>query len=210
MGFVTGRVLLVRHGETTWNRAGRIQGWADASLTGEGREQARAVGAHLVETHDVDRLVVSDLKRTLETADALGEAGLGIELERARAWRERNFGELQGLTRTAIASRHPEYHRGGSLLSVRSVEGGESLSAFETRVREGWERLVDGLGGSETVAVVTHGGPIRAVLAEVAGRDLATLASAFSPSNCGVTEIDVSASEAEVLVQDDTDHLPAR
>ena len=207
MGLVTGRVLLVRHGETTWNRAGRVQGWADATLTEAGREQARAVGSHLVDTHDIDRLVVSDLKRTLETADVFREVGLAVDPERVRAWRERNFGELQGLTRTAIASRHPEYHRGGSLLAVRSVEGGESLSAFETRVREGWERLIDGLGAGVTVAVVTHGGPIRAVLAEVGGRELASLATEFSPSNCGLTEIAVDGSESEILVQDDTDHL---
>lgn len=204
---MTGRVLLVRHGETTWNRAGRIQGWADATLTETGHEQARAVGSHLVDAHDIDRLAVSDLKRTLETADVLREVGVDAGPERARAWRERDFGELQGLTRTAIASRHPEYHRGGSLLAVQTVEGGESLSAFETRVREGWKRLVDGLSEDETVAVVTHGGPIRAVLAEVTGRDLASLASEFSPANCGLTEIAVDGSGSEVVLQDGTDHL---
>jgi len=204
---MTGRVLLVRHGETTWNRAGRIQGWADATLTEAGREQARAIGSHLVDSHSVNRLVVSDLTRTLETADALRAVGVEADPERARAWRERDFGELQGLTRTAIASRHPEYHRGGSLLAVRSVDGGKSLSAFETRVREGWERLVSDLGAGETVAVVTHGGPIRAVLSAVTGRELASLASEFSPSNCGLTEISVEGSGAEVVLQDGTDHL---
>ncbi|QLH80601.1 histidine phosphatase family protein [Halosimplex pelagicum] len=208
MGPVTGRVLLVRHGETTWNRAGRIQGWADATLTEEGREQARAVGSHLVDAHSVDRLVVSDLRRTLETAEVLRAVGVRADPERARAWRERNFGELQGLTRTAIASRHPEYHRDESLLSVRSVAGGESLSAFETRVREGWERLVDELAAGETAAVVTHGGPIRAVLAAVTGRELATLASEFSPANCGLTEIELSGPDAQVVGRDGTDHLP--
>jgi probable phosphoglycerate mutase len=201
-------VLLVRHGETTWNRAGRIQGWADATLTEEGREQARAVGEQLVDSHSLDRLVVSDLKRTLETAEVLRAVGIGAGPERARAWRERDFGDLQGLTRTAIATRHPEYHRGGSLLSVRSVAGGESLSAFETRVREGWERLVGEVADGETVAVVTHGGPIRAVLAEVAGRDLASFATEFSPSNCGITEISVDGSGSDVVLQDGTDHLP--
>jgi len=205
---MTGRVLLVRHGETTWNRAGRVQGWADATLTEAGREQARAVGDHLVDAYAVDRLVVSDLKRTLETADALRQAGVAAESERARAWRERDFGDLQGLTRTAIASRHPEYQRGGSLLAVRSVAGGESLSAFETRVRDGWERLVDGPGAGETVAVVTHGGPIRAVLATVTGRDLASLAGEWSPSNCGVTAVAVDGTACSVAARDATDHLP--
>ncbi|WP_436908096.1 histidine phosphatase family protein [Halosimplex marinum] len=204
---MTARVLLVRHGETTWNRDGRIQGWADATLTETGREQARAVGEHLADA-GIDRLVVSDLKRTLETAAELRAAGVAAEPERARAWRERDFGELQGLTRTAIASRHPEYHRDGSLLAVRSVEGGESLPAFETRVREGWEQLVDGLAASETAAVVTHGGPIRAALSAVTDRDLTSLAPEFSPSNCGVTEIAVEGTGCSVVDRDGTDHLP--
>ncbi|WP_436930080.1 histidine phosphatase family protein [Halosimplex halobium] len=204
---MTGRVLLVRHGETTWNRDGRIQGWADATLTAAGREQARAVGDRLADAHDLDRLVVSDLKRTLETASLLRAAGVAAEPERARAWRERDFGELQGLTRTAIATRHPEYHREGSLLAVRSVEGGESLSAFETRVLEGWERLVEELEGGETAAVVTHGGPIRAVLAAVTGRELAALAPEFSPANCGVTELAVDGAACSVVDRDGTDHL---
>lgn len=202
-----GTVLLVRHGETTWNRDGRIQGWADATLTDRGRRQARAVGAHLADAHAVDRLVVSDLVRTRETAKAMRSAGLDVDSEPARAWRERDFGAFQGLTRTAIAARHPQYHRGRSLSSVRTVDGGESLCAFERRVREGWERLKSAVGGSETAAVVTHGGPVRAVLAAVTDRDLPTLADEFSPTNCGVTELSVAESGPELVARDRTGHL---
>ncbi|MFB6139054.1 MAG: histidine phosphatase family protein [Halosimplex sp.] len=203
----TATVLLVRHGETTWNRAGTVQGWADSTLTDRGREQARAVGAHLADARGVDRLVVSDLRRTRETADLAREAGLAVEPDHARAWRERDFGELQGLTRSEIASRHPEFHPDGSLLAVQSVSGGEPLRAFERRVREGWERLVDGLA-AETVAVVTHGGSIRAALAAVTGRDLAAFAREWSPANCGVTEIAVDGADAAVVGRDRTAHLP--
>lgn len=68
-------LLLVRHGETTWNRDGVIQGWADSSLTDRGRRQARAVGRRLA-GEGVDRLVASDLQRARETAAVLGEAGV--------------------------------------------------------------------------------------------------------------------------------------
>ncbi|MFC7197080.1 hypothetical protein ACFQL4_24575 [Halosimplex aquaticum] len=53
---------------------------------------------------------------------------------------------MQGLTRAEIAERIPEYDPDGSLLAVESVPGGESLSAFEERVLDGWERLVEELG----------------------------------------------------------------
>jgi hypothetical protein len=49
--------VLVRHGETAWNREGRVQGWAPTSLTDRGREQARTLGAHLASAYDVDRAV---------------------------------------------------------------------------------------------------------------------------------------------------------
>ncbi|WP_164471583.1 histidine phosphatase family protein [Halosimplex salinum] len=204
---MTATVLLVRHGETTWNRAGRIQGWADSTLTDRGRDQARAVGSHLLDDYAVDRLVVSDLKRTRETAEVLRETGLDVGPSPSRAWRERHFGELQGATRTDAASRHATFHREGSLLAVQSVPGGESLPAFETRVREGWRALVDAVDAGETAVVVTHGGPIRAVLAEITGRDLSSFAADFSPSNCGVTAIECR-TEPSLVARDRTEHLP--
>ncbi|WP_436925197.1 histidine phosphatase family protein [Halosimplex amylolyticum] len=203
---MTGTVLLVRHGETTWNRDGRIQGWADSSLTDRGREQARALGSHLAAEYDLDRLVASDLQRTRETAALLDEAGVGPDPAFERAWRERDFGDWQGLTRAAIAERHPEYDPDGSLLAVASVPGGESLDAFEERVLDGWDRLVGEVADGGTVAVVTHGGPIRAVLAAVSGRDLAAVAPEFSPANCGLTAIRCE-TEPAVLRRDVTNHL---
>ncbi|WP_415379678.1 histidine phosphatase family protein [Halosimplex sp. TS25] len=203
---MTATVLLVRHGETIWNRDGRIQGWADSTLTERGREQARALGSHLDSEYDLDRLVASDLQRTRETAALLDEAGIGPDPAFERAWRERDFGDWQGLTRAEIAERLPEYDPDGSLLAVASVPGGESLGAAERRVLDGWERLVAEVGDGETAAVVTHGGPIRAVIAAVSGRDLAAVAPEFSPTNCGVTAIRC-ATEPAVVRRDATGHL---
>jgi len=203
---MTATIVLVRHGETTWNRDGRVQGWADSTLTDAGREQARAVGTRLAEEYDLDRLVVSDLKRTRETADVIDAAGVEPDPSLDRAWRERSFGSLQGLTRTDIASRHAEYHPGRSLHTVQTVEGGESLPAFETRVLDGWSDLLASVSADETAVVVTHGGPIRVVLADVTDRDLATVASSFAPSNCGLTEVEVANRGCTVIARDDTDH----
>lgn len=203
---MTETVLLVRHGETTWNRDGRIQGWADSTLTERGREQARALGSHLAAAYDVDRLVASDLRRTRETATLLDDVGVGPAPEFSRAWRERDFGELQGLTRGEISERVPEYEPDGSLLAVESVPGGESLGAFEERVLDGWKRLVDELEDGKTAAVVTHGGTIRAALVAVSGRDLAGVAPEFSPTNCGVTAIQCESNPC-IVRRDETDHL---
>jgi len=231
----TTRILFVRHGETTWNREGRIQGWASTPLTGRGRDQARATGVSLRD-RGVERVLASDLRRTQETARLLREGpraagggrhgpggggdrpsdgdrppadgeqpGVDAPISFGQAWRERDFGDYQGLGRETIAERHDEYDRSGSLSAVGSVPGGESLGEFRRRVVDGWESLLACVE-DETVAVVTHGGPLRVVFAEITGRDVATVANEWTPDNCGVTEIDVS-SAAEVVRHDDTSHL---
>lgn len=196
-------VYLVRHGETTWNVEGRVQGWADAPLSGRGREQARTTGEHLADA-GVDRLVVSDLHRTQETARLLEAGGLDAETTYERAWRERNFGEYEGLDRDVVAERHPEFEPDASLTAVSDVPGGESLDEFLQRVLAGWESLLAGYEG-ESVAVVTHGGPVRVVVAEVTGRAYPTLARQWSPRNCGVTEVDPV--EGVVVRRDNCAHL---
>ena len=90
-----GRVLLVRHGQTTWNRAGRVQGWAPTPLTERGRAQAEALADHLATEGDLDLLRASDLRRALETAEYVARA-TGLEARAESAWRERDFGCLQG------------------------------------------------------------------------------------------------------------------
>ena len=215
------RVLLVRHGETTWNREDRIQGWAPTSLTGRGRDQARATGVSLREV-GVDRVLASDLRRTQETARLLREGtgvaggdddqdtdaqpGVDAPISFDRAWREREFGDYQGLGKEAIAQRDDEYDLDGSLSAVESVPSGESLEEFCRRVADGWESLLTCVE-DETVAVVTHGGPLRVVVAEITGRDVPTVAREWAPGNCGVTEVDVSGAP-DVVRRDDTSHLP--
>ncbi|MCU1353223.1 MAG: phosphoglycerate mutase family protein [Acidimicrobiales bacterium] len=98
------RILLVRHGESTWNADGRWQGQADPPLTDRGRRQAalaaRAIGS-------VDAIVASDLERALDTATVIAaELGLEPVLTEPRL-RERDAGEFSGLTRVEIHARFP-------------------------------------------------------------------------------------------------------
>jgi len=199
-----GTVLLVRHGETTWNRDGKIQGWADSALTDRGRRQARALGDRLAGA--VDRLVVSNLARTRETAAVLADAGVDASSSVAEAWRERDFGAYQGLTRSEIAARHPTFDPDDSLIAVESVPEGESRAALTARVEAGLDALETALEPGETAVVVTHGGPIRVALASVTGRALPALASEWSPDNCGVTALDLDGARS-VVTRDDTTHL---
>lgn len=185
-------LLLVRHGETAWNRERRVQGWAPTGLTDRGREQATAAGAWLTERYDVDRAVSSDLRRTRETAARLDEAGEGLpDPSFDRRWRERGFGVYQGFLAEELFAHHPD-HGAESVSSLDiAPEGGESIDAFCDRVETAWADLADGAGADETVLVVTHGGPIYFLLSHVRGQDIVTAVTGHSQHNCAINELRV-------------------
>jgi probable phosphoglycerate mutase len=185
------RVLLVRHGETDWNRDSRLQGWAPVPLNDAGREQARRLGAHLAAAYDVERIVASDRRRTRETTALVREAGLDPQPTFERAWRERDVGDLQGLTKAEIFETYPEYDADSGVMAVESrPPGGESLLDLRERVLAGWERLCEQAAGGTTL-VVTHGGPIRVLMGHLRGRDLVASIAAGSADNCAVTELHI-------------------
>ncbi len=190
-GHDTTRLVLVRHGETDWNRDSRMQGWAPSSLTDRGREQARALGTHLSDTYDFDRLLASDLRRTRETTALLRDEGVQPEPTFDRAWRERDFGVYQGLTRTEAFDEYPQFSVETGVSAVRETpENGESLLDARERVLAGWEQLVTDAEG-ETVLVVTHGGPLYIVLGHVRGQDILTAITDHSQHNCAINELQV-------------------
>ncbi len=167
------RVLLVRHGESTWNADGRWQGQSDPPLTARGREQAVAAAAGLAAAVDeVEAVVSSDLERARVTARLLARtAGCGPVLVDP-AFRERDAGAFSGLTRTEIHRLHPgllpddPVRRPGTeddgLIAPPGWEPDELLS----------ERAWTGIGAvagrldaadATTAVVVTHSGLIYAI-----------------------------------------------
>lgn len=186
-------VVVVRHGETDWNRHGRMQGWAPTPLNELGREQARAAGEHLAERFVFDRAVVSDLHRTRETAALVRESvALGDDRVRhASAWRERDVGVYQGLTYEDMYERFPAFALGEAAVeaAARTPEGGESLLEMRDRVLDGWRTLLD-RDDDGTVLVVTHGGPIHSLLGHVKGLGFREAFLEHSMANCGVTVLD--------------------
>lgn len=151
------RVLLVRHGESVWNDVGRVTGWAPVALTDTGRREARVVGEFLATEYAVDRVVASDLRRASETAERAADAVDSPVTERA-AWRERDWGALQGLPSADLLDRFPELDllEAEDAAEVRPT-GGESWRDVQTRTHDALAKLADHGG---TVAVVTHFGPI--------------------------------------------------
>jgi len=158
-------LVLVRHGETDWNRERRFQGHADQPLNDTGREQARALAAEL-SREQIDAVYSSDLARARETAEILA-AALDTEVVALRELREIDVGEWQGLTWPEIEHRFPQ----GVLAWCERGYGWERGETYEHL----GERVVAALSRiaarhpAQRVLVVGHGGTVRVTRAHVAG-----------------------------------------
>ena len=178
------RVLLIRHGQSEWNAAGRWQGQADPALTDLGRDQARHATRGL---GAVDAIVSSDLQRAAETAAIIAEAlGIGPVIV-DEDLRERHAGEWQGLTRAEIEEAWPGYL--GPPPPVEGAAGSVAVATDGTPASElgraerrppGWEDddalveraarallRVHDLAPDGEVLVVTHGGLVYALEREL-------------------------------------------
>jgi len=146
-------IYLVRHGETDWNRAKRIQGSTDIPLNETGREQAAATGA-LLATRTWDVIVSSPLVRARETAEIIAHAAGRAIPYTLDALVERRYGEAEGLTYREVEERFPH---------DAAVPGRESHDAVAQRVIPALILLAE-QHREQSIVVVSHGGVIRAVL----------------------------------------------
>lgn len=160
-----GRWYLVRHGETEWNRTGRMQGHTGVPLSAKGRRQAARLGERL---RDVDFATVycSDLPRAAETARIIA-AGRDLAISDEADLREFSYGEWEGLTLEEVETRYPgalaeRIEAGGNL--GWTAPGGESAIDAIRRVRRFTMRTSASHDPGENILVVGHGGSLRALV----------------------------------------------
>lgn len=194
-----GTIVLVRHGETSWNDEHRVQGWAPVGLNDRGREQGAALGRHLAAEYDIDRIVASDLRRTVETLREIRRTVETDDVTTDRAWRERDFGVLQGLGYGELFQGYPEFSvlESGYEGARANPEGGESWLDFRERILGAWQQLSNEIG-DETVLVVAHGGPIHVVLGELHELDIVETIADIDVGNCAVTELAVGGEDVSI------------
>ncbi|MEX2614230.1 MAG: histidine phosphatase family protein [Gaiellaceae bacterium] len=158
-------IVMVRHGETDWNRERRFQGHADIPLNEWGRAQVRALAVKLAgEAFSV--AYTSTLRRAVESAEILA-AELGFELRPSEALKEVHVGSWSGLTVPEVEERFPDGHRRW-VGSRAGWEDGETYEELGMRVVVELRRIGEAHPDAQVLAV-THGGPIRSVLAALSG-----------------------------------------
>ncbi len=175
------KLLFVRHGETDWNRAGRMQGQLDIPLNDRGRRQARRNGRVMAKlTGGTDwSVAVSPLGRARETLEIILNAGVAAgPVTIADDLKEVAFGNFEGLTPLEIRAQHPE------LMKQRKADhwnfvapGGESYAMLSARVWTWLETL------TQPTIIVAHGGVMRVILHRLAGLPDSRGPSISTPQN---------------------------
>ena len=160
------RVIVVRHGRTSWNAEGRVQGISDIDLSDAGRSHAQASAAALL-NYSPTQIYSSDLRRSIETARPIADA-TGIAIEVDKRLRERCFGSWEGLTHNEIAARFPHDHkrwRSRLPLEDPSIESWESV---RMRVDDFANDLINKLS-DDSALVVCHSASARHLIASILG-----------------------------------------
>ncbi|HEX8919902.1 MAG TPA: histidine phosphatase family protein, partial [Pyrinomonadaceae bacterium] len=154
----TTRVLLIRHGQSEGNAAGRFGGHTATPLSARGRKQAEAT-AQALASEKITAIYSSDLSRAVETAMPLARL-TGLDVEQSDAFRERGVGVMEGLTFEEAAARHPAQY---AALIRRDFDhvllGGESYRQMLERASGQLDRAIEQHKGGR-IALFTHTGTI--------------------------------------------------
>jgi 2,3-bisphosphoglycerate-dependent phosphoglycerate mutase len=191
---VPGKLLLVRHGQSTWNLENLFTGWTDVDLTEQGIEEARRAGAEIARAGlSPEYVLTSVLKRAIRTEWLILEQLDLLWLPALRDWRlnERHYGALQGLNKAQTAAaygeaqvriwrrsfdiappplsaddaRHPRFDRRYAGVAAAELPATESLKDTLARVRPCWEQCIaPQLRANRQVMIVAHGNSLRALV----------------------------------------------
>ncbi len=197
-------VDLVRHGESLYNRLGKVQGHTNSPLTDLGREQARRV-AEALKGRGVEVIYTSDLARALETARIIGEV-VGLEPVVLEGFREIALGQWEG---RPIEEIRKEDWENLELWYSRPMEakipGAESLKAFKGRVLATFQRVM-GEHPQGRIALVSHGGVLSVIISHVLGLDLNNLWH-FRLNNASLSRVVYGYLVPKLVLLNDTCHM---
>lgn len=196
--------VLVRHGETEWNRAGRIQGHSDSALTTEGIAQAQAMAWRL-QKDPASAIISSDLGRARQTAAIIGwHRKLRVQID--ERLRERKFGVAEGQHYARLDTEHPEmFSRERETNPDYTPPGGESRRQHFDRVQRALISLADVHAGKRII-VVTHGGVLSCVYRWLRGIAVAAPHPIEIP-NVGYNVIEHADAMWSIRVWGDVSHL---
>lgn len=201
------KLLLIRHGQSTGNAEGRVQGQADLPLTNLGRRQAKA-GAQRLQRREWNPTAIycSDLVRAAETAEILA-AGWGLAVVLDERLQEYDCGELTNLNEQEIETLYPEiWHSMHHSADWVSIPGEEGNQAFDLRLQAVLAEIRARHGDEETVAIVSHGALLGTLLRQFLGLDTSRPAP-FRFGNTSISVVELLPPGPVLTLLNDTCHL---
>ncbi len=216
----TTRCYLVRHAQTVWNCENRIQGYSDVPLSPFGHEQAQRLAAFFA-SRRLTRIFTSPLQRSRETAVAIAAGpvtygrpashgagnGHGVSPVVEPELAEMRLGAWEGLTPAEVDAKFDgAYQRWRTKPSSVRIPQAERLEAFRARVQRTLEKILGSLEGGDCV-VVSHGGVIAALIADVLGADYDALLRRLRLDNAGITALECGSGAPHLLWVNSISHL---
>ncbi|MEW6364456.1 MAG: histidine phosphatase family protein [Acidobacteriota bacterium] len=167
------KLYLIRHGETDWNKSNLVQGWSESDLNANGQWQAEMLAKRFQQSGErLTAVYTSPLRRALQTAMPTAEMA-GIRPVEDPDLREMRCGAWEGLNFDELKVIHPEaFQAWADSAENRILGGGESIRDLLERAVGSLGRIVGAHEDGDSVAVFTHGGVIRVLLAHLLGVDL--------------------------------------
>lgn len=186
-------LLLIRHGETDWNRAGIVQGQTDIPLNTKGKEQADKTALELLEKHsNISAIYSSDLSRAYDTAKAIADK-LNLSITKCPSLREINTGIAEGMTTVKKVSLFREkwdeinrqYPDRRERWNHVAVPGEETINHLIARIKEELLRICFEASDNEKIAIFSHSRAICSFVADITDKDWEKM----TLPNCGSIEI---------------------
>ena len=196
--------MLVRHGETDWNRERRIQGHADSLLNATGIEQARCLASRLAGTR-IDAIYTSDVSRTRKTAEVIVE-GRGIDVRELSDLRERNYGRWEGVTQEEWQATDPEgFAHWKRSPDTYTPPGGERLEDVLARASRAVEYIEQQHSNDDSIVVVGHGASLLVLVVRLLDLPL-SYRNNFTLGNTSLSVLDVGEEHTVIHLWNDTSH----
>ncbi len=194
------KLILIRHGETTWNRRRRYCGFADIALNANGKQQVQKLGSRL-HKEKIHKIYSSDRKRAIQTARIIFKDS---EIEHLPELQEIHFGCFEGLTHAQILKKHPKLYKKWLKDPYNTeVPYGEKLVDFRKRITRIFKKITL-LNKNKTTAVFCHGGTISIFITSI----LKTRNFwKYIPGSASMTVVEYQSGLPVITVLNDTKHL---
>ncbi len=190
------RIILVRHGETDWNRQGRFQGQIDIPLNKNGKAQAKAA-SNFLKSFALHKAFSSSLSRPKETAQIILSEHPGVEISLKDNLKEIGHGKWEGKLESEIISEWPDLLKTWKVYPEKvQMPEGENIKDVSSRSIIGWNEICKNLKNDETALVVAHDAVNKTILCHLLGLMPSDIWM-IKQGNGGITVIDLSEKEGE-------------